>query len=118
MLQSVKVRQLELETGRLLQENFELRASLISLQEQNEKEKKRARLEKFEVLKRALEDKLLEMTNLVQNMLPESSAESLSVENCKSEKKSKKADNSVRSMNFLEELYLGEKLKGVGHEFF
>ncbi|QSL66026.1 hypothetical protein MERGE_003163 [Pneumocystis wakefieldiae] len=95
MLQSVKVRQLELETGRLLQENFELRASLISLQEQNEKEKKRARLEKFE------------------NMLPESSAESLSVENCKSEKKSKKADNSVRSMNFLEELYLGEKLKGV-----
>ncbi|KTW26732.1 hypothetical protein T552_02737 [Pneumocystis carinii B80] len=113
MLQSVKVRQLELETGRLLQENFELRASLISLQEQNEKEKRRAKFERLELLKRALEDKLLEITDIVQNMLPESSTESLSIQNGKSEKKSKKADNSTVSVNSLEELYLNEKLRKV-----
>ncbi|EMR09135.1 hypothetical protein PNEG_02478 [Pneumocystis murina B123] len=116
MLQSVKVRQLEMETGRLLQENFELRASLISLQEQNEKEKKKAHLERLELLKRALEDKLLEITDIVQNMLPESSIESLPIENDKREKKLKKIDNSIISINSLQELYLSEKSKKVLEE--
>ncbi|KAG4305080.1 hypothetical protein PORY_001250 [Pneumocystis oryctolagi] len=108
MLQSVKVRQLEIETGRLLQENFELRASLISLQEQHEKEKKKAQFEKLKILKKTLENKLSEITDIVQNILPEPS----SIENLRTEKKSEKMNGSVSSLNSIQiETCLNEKSK-------
>ncbi|CCJ30935.1 unnamed protein product [Pneumocystis jirovecii] len=108
MLQSVKVRQLEIETGRLLQENFELRASLISLQEQHEKEKKRSQSEELGVLKKILENKLSEITDIVQNMLPESSF----IENVKNHDKLEKLNRSLSSLNSMQsETYLNEKLK-------
>ncbi|KAG4303375.1 hypothetical protein PCANB_000308 [Pneumocystis canis] len=96
MLQSVKVRHLEMETGRLLQENFELRASLISLQEQYEKEKKYSQFEKLGILKGILEKKLSEIINIVQNMLPEA----LFTQNIKNEEK---VDNSIQFETGLNE---------------
>ncbi|KAG5520028.1 hypothetical protein PMAC_001104 [Pneumocystis sp. 'macacae'] len=107
MLQSVKVRQLEIETGRLLQENFELRASLISLQEQHEKEKKHLQFEKLRILKKILENKLSEITDIVQNMLPESSF----IESVKNGDKLKKVNRSLSLNSIQSETYLNEKSK-------
>lgn len=112
MLQSVKVRQLEMETGRLLQENFELRASLISLQEQHEKEKKNIQFKKLELLKKTLENKLSEISNIIQNILPESSLELSPMQRDRDEKKKEKIHNSILPINPIhQEICLSEKSK-------